>query len=377
MDQKMDRPAVLNHIKNIAFDLSTDLFNEKDFMTGKDILQATKIDQVNFFILKILFNEWKREMNELKSPYFDYNDADVKKAMEALGEKLSFHIHIKKEVFVSLLEKAFEQYVDFLNNPFQFILNDFLPHTDARMPIRSIKDNIKYFKINTFFLQAIVDKIAPYRLPDLSYEDGKSTIMEVYEAKKGDFIDPKPFLSELKTQYDFPFDIASSPEVETISTPEIDDQPETITNEEPSSEEEHIPVDQAEPTESERTFEFDYTKKSNATLNDLYSEYSQTKKLNDQLKPAKEEHTILEKHQKSKINSLLNSIAINQKYHFINTLFHGDTSSYEETLNTLDRCATKDEASRLIAVDFTEKFGWDESKDMEVSKLLQLVERRF
>lgn len=361
MDQKIDRPAIVSHIKNVAFDLAADLFEEKETLNGKDVMNATKIPQVNFFVLKILFNNWKREMKSIRSPYFNYDAPEVKEAVKKLGETLSYQISLKKETFVGLLERAFEQYVDYLNNPYQFLLNNFIPQNESRLQVNDLGENLKYFKINTFFIEDVIEKIKTLKLQELSHEDGKSCIMEVYENVQQDLEKPGPYFKELQEHYDFPFS--------------NNEQNQSIRQDEISSTE--VEVKEA-PAPQENAVEFDYTKKgNNATLNDLYSDYSKSKKLNDQLKPEKEDRTILEKHQKSKINSLVNSIAINQKYHFINTLFHGDASSFESAIKTLDSCPSKEEASKLIAVDFTEKYGWDESKDMDVSKLLQLVERKF
>ena len=76
-----------------------------------------------------------------------------------------------------------------------------------------------------------------------------------------------------------------------------------------------------------------------------------------------------------KIENLVTSIGINEKFLFTNELFEGNTEQFIKTINELNNLASFDEAngylSNLVAIN-----KW-ETEEPSYLKLLALVERKY
>ena len=90
---------------------------------------------------------------------------------------------------------------------------------------------------------------------------------------------------------------------------------------------------------------------------------------------ALEDNSLAAKLGKKKIENLVTSIGINEKFLFTNELFEGNTEQFIKTINELNNLASFDEAngylSNLVAVN-----KW-ETEESSYLKLLALVERKY
>ena len=90
---------------------------------------------------------------------------------------------------------------------------------------------------------------------------------------------------------------------------------------------------------------------------------------------ALEDNSLAAKLGKKKIENLVASIGINEKFLFTNELFEGNTEQFIKTINELNNLASFDEAngylSNLVAVN-----KW-ETEESSYLKLLALVERKY
>lgn len=69
--------------------LADRLFEQKPTLTGRDILEKIPVKQIGLFTLFQLFEKWKSETEQLKSPYFDYESNEVQTKMKELMNALS------------------------------------------------------------------------------------------------------------------------------------------------------------------------------------------------------------------------------------------------------------------------------------------------
>lgn len=90
---------------------------------------------------------------------------------------------------------------------------------------------------------------------------------------------------------------------------------------------------------------------------------------------ALEDNSLAAKLGKKKIENLVSSIGINEKFLFTNELFEGNTEQFIKTINELNNLASFDEAngylSNLVALN-----KW-ETEESSYLKLLALVERKY
>ena len=85
MASKLNINKIESYSQAVAEKICNDIFVNKKSVSGKDILNLTTIEQVNFFVLKSLFDKWNEENNKLRSPYFNYDQPEVKEALDVLS----------------------------------------------------------------------------------------------------------------------------------------------------------------------------------------------------------------------------------------------------------------------------------------------------
>lgn len=147
MQRKLNDSFIDQYCSRFSEKISTDFFTEKSTITGKEILSVSPSRQINFFILKTLFNSWQEEMKKLESPYFNFKDADVRKAMIAFMNTLSQKIEIDRNNFQPLLESATREMLVFLADPNTFLVNEFSQTSTAFISEKAAKTFLKYQKV--------------------------------------------------------------------------------------------------------------------------------------------------------------------------------------------------------------------------------------
>ena len=66
MSAKVNSKYVENYAKEFSKKVCEGYFPTKKYMTGQDIITLTPSVQVNFFIIKTLFEAWQLELEKLK-----------------------------------------------------------------------------------------------------------------------------------------------------------------------------------------------------------------------------------------------------------------------------------------------------------------------
>jgi hypothetical protein len=113
----------------------------------------------------------------------------------------------------------------------------------------------------------------------------------------------------------------------------------------------------------------------NAPENTLNDSFATGQSLNDILK-ASSSPTLGQQTGFGKIDSIAGSISLNQKYVFINSLFHGDTPAYQQAIEELDACSSLDAAKELMNKKYAPKYLWRMSAD-DADTLFEVVKRKY
>ena len=100
--------------------------------------------------------------------------------------------------------------------------------------------------------------------------------------------------------------------------------------------------------------------------------------LNDTLREAGagDSDTVAEKFHRAPIESVARSISLNQKFRFINQLFNGNSSAYNQAVEEIDTLDNYGQALDLVSYRYASQYLWDMSSD-EVSELVEILKRRF
>ncbi len=99
MESKLNHSSIDAYSREYAEIIASDFYTNQDVIQGRQIVELCEIRQVNFFVLKILFQKWKKETAKLESPYFDYTEKSVLDALSTFMNVLSQNISVKIEHF--------------------------------------------------------------------------------------------------------------------------------------------------------------------------------------------------------------------------------------------------------------------------------------
>lgn len=118
---------------------------------------------------------------------------------------------------------------------------------------------------------------------------------------------------------------------------------------------------------------FDLFSSQPVTLADKY--HKDEKTIHEQISSQANRENIASKIQQTPITELKSVIGLNDKFIFINELFHGNMKAYQETIHSLDQLTTLNDAIRY----FTEvKDTFDMNEELEsFRKLAEMIQRKF
>ncbi|MEQ8554230.1 MAG: hypothetical protein RIC53_16350 [Cyclobacteriaceae bacterium] len=148
MQRKLNDEFIREYSEEFSEKITADFFADKDLISGKEILNVTPSKQVNFFVLKILFRKWQEEMKRLESPFFNYKNPEVRKAMVQFMNTLSQHIEVKKELFGSMMEEAVADTLLLAVDPGSYISLEFEEMDVTHVTEKMTKPIFKYLKLH-------------------------------------------------------------------------------------------------------------------------------------------------------------------------------------------------------------------------------------
>ena len=338
MESNINHQVINSYSKSSADILVGNYFKNKSSITGEEILSFCEIKQVNYFILKVLFQQWNKEMDSIKSPYFDYSNVEVKKSVQAMMNVLSKNILIDKEDFKPLLEEAVYKTLLLIFSPYEYYLQELNKPDTKQISVVQLQDIQKYIKINGHLLHAYIDRLNEDGIQAIFNEDAMQIFDEVCETTKDT---PEDF--EI---YHAAFSKIQPLDLNSVYSHHEDDQKEQT-------------------TESEE--------QASDSINEKFKEEKQT--LLDALEVEKKEG-IVDIHGKKPIDGIKKSITINQRFMFESDLFNGDKEEFEMVINYLDNCSNNQEAMDFINENYLKKKNWDLEKE-EVVEFFEVINRRF
>ena len=141
-------------------------FNEKEKLTGKEILYISPIKQLNLFIIKSLFERWQEEMQRIESPYFDYHATEVKVMISKFMNILSQNIFINAENLKPIIEKAVEDLIILNFDPASYLDNEIKKKPELLKTKKLVPQFAKYL---VFYKSLILDFLHDFDIHDLKH----------------------------------------------------------------------------------------------------------------------------------------------------------------------------------------------------------------
>lgn len=349
MDEKISLEAIGAYGDAYADKISKSFFSSRNRISGAEILSLCNVPQINMFVVRELMLTWREETKKLKSPYFDYEDAEVKEALKNFMTVLSNHISVSEEYFVPLLKKAVRQTLLVVFNPYDFF-SILVTGTNNKIELPQFKDEIRYLKINKAPLARLVEKLEEKGLKELSGNEAFAILDQILEEVG---FTPED-LDEHIRQFSLtlPLDPASFFPVKERTLPV--NEPELLN-------ESQAPRDNKPKPDRKMYVEEPAGTKDESTFKPI---------LNDRIQPVSRPAVY---NNFQKINSIKDHLTINQKFMFTKVLFYGDFESFSRTVDELDQLPDVEAAMQYLE---KQSVNWDrESK--EFHEFMEMVEKRF
>lgn len=354
MNSFVDSRKISSYSLALSEKLINEIFSQRNFLTGKEIKSLTPVNQINLLVFKNLFEKWQDESEKLRSPYFNYEDIEVKEALASFLNVLSNHISISREFFKPLLTKAIEDTLYLTYSPIEYFI---LEITGKQKNFyRTYKTSKKFLRTN----DPIVKEVE--RLIGESGHDWEKLLVEVEKIS----INPEN-ASEVTNQLnnllqlELNNDELLEPGIEA-KTQNQASTPEEVSIKESSNQEGEVPQIETAP-DTKNTVE-------SLSINERYARKEIT--LNDLLRSSEPEHTP----PLSKIEDLRSAISLNEKFIFIKELFGNDPSAYAMALSEIENQDDLESALTLLTSNYSGKFNWDQENPY-LKDFISLVERRF
>ncbi len=324
MESKLNHQAIDAYAKAFAKKICQSFFYQNSHISGQEILNLSKFKQTNLIVLKNLFRKWKKENAKLQSPYFDYHNEEVKKAMKDFMNTLSRHISVKKEHFEPLLKESVKDSILLVFSPYDFFSKEINQRDDSRIGLNDLEDLKKYIKINDFLLDGLIDKFKSQKLGVAFNDEAFELFNEVCAQSEEQPEDVQPYLQAFSEELPL-----------TMSDVYLESGYDSV-------------VEKENP--------------GNGNLNDTLKH--------------KEHVSLADRLSKGNKKSIKQQLTLNQRFMFVNELFAGNQKNFLLAIEEVDTFGNYDEAYIHIKKAYVAKYEWDLDAE-EVQEFMELVEKKF
>lgn len=358
MDEKISLEAIALYGDAYADKVLKNFFATKEKISGQEILTLCNVPQVNLFVVRELFKTWKEEIRKLKSPYFDFEDAEVKEALDTFMNIVSKHILIGQAHFGPLLKKAVSQTLMVIFDPYDFYSLT-ISGKNNKLEVTPFREEIKYLKVNKAPLEKMLQKLEQMGVQEITGNEAFSILDHILEEVNFTPEDLEGFIEKFSAIVPLdPMQFIVSREEPPQSSP----QPRTVVRQEPPRE---APPRQEPPRPEQPRVNQPRVNQPRA-VGDVKSGPTVNDKMNAQRTMVVDSFR--------KIDRIKDSLTINQKFMFTKVLFHGDFELFSKAIDRLDQLDNLNAALRYLEEEYAST--WDRDSE-EFHEFMELVEKRF
>lgn len=380
MTNKWNEAEIKNYSQAFANIVSEEFFKTNDSITGSEIINLTEVKQLNLFVLKELFEKWHLEIAKLKSPYFNYEEAEVKKALDDFMNILSRHISVNKENFKSILNDAAAQTLHLYTDPKAYFSEQMRNLPEFKLTQDWLKSNGKFFKDYNWVLRELLNKLNGVSF--VYANEAIEFINEFFEENKiedhsSEISDLVKIAGIVETKEDKADPYQSF--FDSIEEYKNTKTPATTRFVEPKVTEPEIVVHEIdEPITEIRLTQIQEKKETiileNHLTNTIEKETNVT--LHESMQMSNDSSSLSDFHQKRRIDTIKGNISLNQKFLFINNLFGSDAVVFDHALQELETCNSFSEAKEQMLKKYLPQYKWDLNSP-EAEEFFDLLKRRF
>lgn len=374
MTKELRWENIENYTKQLAEQLIDRHFRFNDRITGPELRNFAKIDQVNLFLIKALFDQWQTETERFKSLYFNFHNPEVREAFRKFQNTLSRNIDIAVDDFRPLLLQSIKQSLILAIDPFRHFEEELKTLSKPGLSMDVLKNRLKYYSFHRNLFQQALDDFNNALKSEILAGELLKEIAKAARDQRHSLRNEREALEEFNELMPVRYERLVVPNA-------IPD---------PHQEEENTDF---------VSFEVDYGTKGNSPT--LASNFSEVSKENPQkahsnkleVNASASEQTTPRKarindlHQKpsqgvrtdiaqKQVQSFKKSISLNEKFMIINELFKGDNQLWEEACKDIDHSENYHQALGKLNKKYATRFNWN-MNSKRVIELLDHVEKNF
>ena len=351
MKRTLDHSAVADYSRTFSERALREAYADQSKLSGQDILSMSPVKQVNFFVIRALFDQWQQEMDRLKSPYFDYQNEEVQLALEEFMNTLSQHISVAEAELKPLTEAAVRDTLVLLLSPADYYEQSLEQHGDQPWYAEDVKAWIKYVKIHREPLERLLARAEAVGGKQLASDEAQSLLHQALDELS--LSDPTDALRQFAS----------------VAPVTAEDLYEVSAPEEPA---------EAPPAEPEEMSEYDHEVEEPSAMplaEGNEAKIASLRTLNDELN-AGQKATLADLHRQQKIANIKSYIGVNQRFMFIRELFNNNADEYNRALDELEQKNTYIEAFNHLRNEYAQPHRWKMDSE-EVVEFLEIVAKRF
>ena len=362
-----------SYSKEYAQAVSDRFFNGRQFITGQEIIQLTSSTQVNFFIIKRLFELWQEELAKLKSsPYFDYRDIAVHDALTQFMNVLSRRIKVERTFLQPMIETAVEQAIRLAVDPVSFYQSEIKKAPSGKIN-EYIRENKKYYKWNDRVISFLIDKAGFGHDPEAYHR----AIAANYQVIKDSLESTNMLLATLGEVKVFNLDFYLPQDTQGYTSEEHEAAQDAPDSPAPSFFEEIEESVSPVPTFSQTPKPEQIVEKPTPAPIPAVRNTSHSTGVNlDSSKLKAQFATESYKGMKGIIGELSESLALNQRFMFTKELFDGNADLLRHALKSIDEAGSFEKAVELVNSRFVKELGWETDSEA-VWEFMRLIYRKF
>jgi hypothetical protein len=311
----------------------------KTSIIGTEIMKVTPVEQVNYFILFNLFENWKQEVAKIESPYFDYSKPDVQESLRSFMNTLSMNINIKREDFEPLLRKSVIYTLNLVALPKMFF-GSFFGKLPEKMTFEQLAALEKYFKINKTIYSQLLEQLKTNGKNDVTRTYILNSFTDIVNNFSENEKEKEAILLKLNTVSPLNLDVIFGPQ----TTQEL-----------------HL----EQPTDSlpYEIKEQEITPKEEQSKDTDISDFKKENFKNNS--PVQ-----------NRMVDVKSAMTINQRFMFVEQLFKGEKWEFDNAINKLELYTNYDDAIKMLLSEYAIKYDWD-TENEQVSELFDFVGKKY
>ena len=322
---------IQNYSKQFANIVCNRFFQGKNHISGREILEVTGLRQINLLIIMDLYDAWQDEIENVKGPYFDYDAAPVKEAMNDLKNALSNNIRISRETFGPMLEEATRKALVLIFSPYEFFLSMINERPGEKLSTDRLRQAKKYIKVNTHLFNAFLRELEEKKITSGTHAEYTGIFDDVCSHFNDSPDDADQLTGVLAGILPLDLQLIYSEKTE-------------------------------KPSGSAATSLAEAIQTEKKTLLDEFQE-DKTDTLADFLK-------------RKSVDSIRKSITINQKFMFVRELFSQDETLFTRSIDELDELRSFQAAEEYIENNFFRSNRWERDNEA-VIEFMEVLQKKF